>query len=224
MRKASIYPYNLLKEEIFPLFGPEISELPVYIDISIDNEYVERICSSQTQKEFNDYMISEMQKHNCHTAVSGYLEDRTTLLKKYPQMVSENRVYHLGVDVTGPLGTDIYAPINGEVVESYYEEGEGNYGGMIVLKHDINKCVFYSLYGHLNRTILPAVGTKINKGEKFAKIGDFHENGNWFHHVHLQVFTELGYSNGWINKGYCSGKDLVHIDKFVPNPVFLLRL
>ena len=218
-----MYPYNLLNEEIYPLFGKNIGELPVYINLSVDNENVENICSTKTQKEFNDYMISEMKKNNRHTAVSGYLEDRTSLLRKYPQMVKENRVYHLGVDVTGPLGTDIYAPISGEVAQSYYEEGDGNYGGLIVLKHEINDCIFYSLYGHLNRNILPKVGDKINKGDKFAKIGDFHENGNWFHHVHLQVFTEDGYNNGWVSKGYCSGKDFVKIDKFCPNPNFLLR-
>ena len=138
-------------------------------------------------------------------------------------MVAENRIYHLGVDVTGPLGTDVYAPLPGEVVQSYYEEGDGNYGALIVLKHNINDCTFYSLYGHLNRSILPKVGTKVNKGEKFAKIGDFNENGNWFHHVHLQVFTEKGYNDGWVSKGYCSGKDLPRISKLCPNPIFLLR-
>lgn len=218
-----IYPYNLLQENVYPLFGRDNSELPLYIDLSISNSTVDDICAQHTQKEFNDYIQAELHKHNKRRAVSGYLENRTSLLRKYHQMVSENRVYHLGVDVTGSPGSEIYAPLSGEVIESFYEEGDGNYGGLAVMKHEVNGCAFYSLYGHLNVKSLPKVGSVIEKGEMIGKIGDFKENGNWFHHVHLQVFTEKGYKEGWINKGYCSGNDLVNIDQFCPNPVFLLR-
>lgn len=218
-----IYPYNLLQENVYPLFGRDNSELPLYVDLSISNSTVDDICAQHTQKEFNDYIQAELHKHNKRRAVSGYLENRTSLLRKYHQMVSENRVYHLGVDVTGSPGSEIYAPLSGEVIESFYEEGDGNYGGLAVMKHEVNSCAFYSLYGHLNVKSLPKVGSVIEKGEMIGKIGDFKENGNWFHHVHLQVFTEKGYKEGWINKGYCSGNDLVNIDQFCPNPVFLLR-
>lgn len=218
-----IYPFNILREDIFPIFGNQFNELPAYINLSIDNDSVDNICKNQTQREFNDYMISEMNKVGKRTALSGYLEDRTSLLRKYPQMVNENRVYHLGVDISAPLGTNIYAPLTGEVVEAYYEEGDGNYGGLIVLRHNIENCIFYSLYGHLNKTVLPSVGTIINKGDIFARLGDFEENGNWFHHTHLQVLTEKGYNEGWISKGYCSPKDFTTIDRYCPNPIFLLR-
>ena len=164
-----------------------------------------------------------MNENNTTTAVSGYLEDRTPVLKKYPQMVKEKRIYHLGVDVSAPLGTELYAPLNGEVVMAEYEEGDGNYGGMIVLKHNVNGVVFYSLYGHLNRSILPALGTEFKRGEKFAKLGDFNENGNWFYHTHLQVLTEDGYTNGWAHKGYCSLNDIITIDRYCPNPIFMLK-
>lgn len=219
----TIYPFNLLSEEIFPLFGGKINGFPLFIDLSKDNNNVDEICNHQTQKEFNDYVFGEMSKNETNIAVSGYLEDRTTLLKKYPQMVEEKRIYHLGVDVMAPLGTDLYAPIDGEVVLSEYEDGDGNYGGMVILKHNINGIIFYSLYGHLNRNALPTIGKLIKKGDKFAKIGDFDENGNWFYHTHLQVFTENGYKNGWIHKGYCSPENIATIDKYCPNPIFLLK-
>ncbi len=219
-----IYPFNLLEENIFPIFNNTAAGLPLYIDLSKNNENVDKICNSKTQVEFNDYMFIELKRKNKKWAVSGYLEDRTTLLKKYPQMVNENRVYHLGLDITVPLGSELFAPLDAKVVVSEYEEGDGNYGGMVVLEHNVGGLIFYSLYGHLNKTELPSINKIIKKGEKFAKIGDFNENGNWFHHTHLQVLTEKGFKEGWIHKGYCSGKDLANIDEYCPNPIFLLKV
>ncbi|HSQ98268.1 MAG TPA: peptidoglycan DD-metalloendopeptidase family protein [Rickettsiales bacterium] len=218
-----IYPFNLLEENIFPILNNQVNGLPVYIDLSKENNNVDKICNSQTQKEFNNYMFNELKQSRKSWAVSGYLEDRTTLLKKYPQMVTENRVYHLGVDITAPVSSSLFSPLDSKVVLSEYEEGDGNYGGMIVLRHSVGGLIFYTLYGHLNRSELPKVGQIIKKGEKFAKIGDFFENGNWFYHIHLQVLTEKGYTDGWIHKGYCSGKDLINIDKYCPNPIFMLK-
>ena len=73
-----MYPFNLLKEEIYPLFGPDVGELPVYIDLSVDNENVEKI-SDQSQQVFNTFMLEEMRKNNKHPAVSSYLEDRPSM-------------------------------------------------------------------------------------------------------------------------------------------------
>ncbi|MDD2839553.1 MAG: peptidoglycan DD-metalloendopeptidase family protein [Rickettsiales bacterium] len=219
-----IYPFNLLEEKLSSIFGNKTIGLPLYVDLSKKNKNVDEICNYKTQIEFNKYMLDELKKNNKAWAVSGYLEDRTTLLKKYPQMVSENRVYHLGLDITVPLGSELFAPVNGKVVISEYEKGDGNYGGMVVLEHNIGGLAFYSLYGHRNKNELPIVGNIIKKGEKFDKIGDFNENGNWFHHTHLQVLTEEGYKNGWVHKGYCSDKDLANIDKYCPNPIFLLKI
>lgn len=221
--KNLIYPFNLLNEEIYPIFGNKITGLPTFIDLSKNNKNVDEICNNYTQKEFNDYMISEMNNHGTKWAVSGYLEDRTTLLKKYPQMVNENRVFHLGLDITAPLNTEIFSILDAEVVISEYESGDGNYGGMLVLKHNINDYIFYTLYGHLNVKYLPNIGTNIKKGDIIGKLGDFNENGNWFYHTHLQVLTEIGYKNGWVHKGYCSDKDLPYIGNLCPNPIFLLK-
>ncbi len=43
---------------------------------------------------------------------AGYLERRDSLLRDCPQMVEENRFYHLGLDVIAPLGTQLHAPLD----------------------------------------------------------------------------------------------------------------
>jgi hypothetical protein len=111
------------------------------------------------------------------------------------------------------------------VADSGFEAGEGNYGGYVLLQHDIDGCeAFYSFYGHLCRDRLPAAGTTLDSGEAFAAIGDFHENGNWFYHTHLQVITELGIRRGYASKGYCSESDLAEINRLCPSPVPLFRV
>lgn len=219
-----IYPFNLLGEEIYPLLGGEITKLPIYVNMSSENSELMEISRNETQREFDAYVFGKIKEAGAEFALSNYLENRSAMLCEYPQMVAEKRYYHLGLDVSAPLGTKLYAPLDGIVTISEYEEGEGNYGGMVVLEHDVGGLIFYSLYGHLNLNSLPNVGDRIKKGDNFAAIGDFEENGNWFRHTHLQVLTEAGYRDGWTNKGYCSEKDIPTIGEYCPSPTFLFRL
>jgi hypothetical protein len=159
--------------------------------------------------------------------LSPYLEHRGTLLGDCPQMVTEGRFIHLGLDVIVPLGTPLHAPLDAEVAESGYEGGEGNYGGFVLLKHGAAVTPsfepFYSFYGHLRRDRLPPAGEGFAAGDAFAQIGDFHENGNWFHHTHLQVITARGLACGYLSKGYCSAADLSEINDLCPSPIPLFK-
>jgi murein DD-endopeptidase MepM/ murein hydrolase activator NlpD len=133
---------------------------------------------------------AEMAKGGHRWGVAPYLERRDTLLGDCPQMVAEQRFLHLGLDVIVPLGTPLHTPLDAVVETTGYEAGEGNYGGFVLLKHANPQFeTFYSLYGHLCKTELPVEGKTFAAGDPFAAIGDFHENGNWFYHTHIQVIT-----------------------------------
>lgn len=83
---------------------------------------------------------------------------------------------------------------------------------------------FYSFYGHLHRDTLPQPGDRFDAGAPFAQIGDFHENGNWFYHTHLQILTQKAFDSGYISKGYCAATDLAVMDSLCPSPLSLFRL
>jgi murein DD-endopeptidase MepM/ murein hydrolase activator NlpD len=137
-------------------------------------------------------------------------------------MVKEQRFFHLGLDVIVPLGTSLHVPLDAIVKETGYEAGEGNYGGFVLLIHQNDWFeTFYSFYGHLCKDALPETGQHFAAGDTFARIGDFHENGNWFYHTHIQVITEKGLEQGYISKGYCSKDDLAVIDALCPSPLSL---
>jgi len=208
------YPCSILNEHIYPLFDNQVTGLPHYINL-VETDPL-------STDDAIKWRFSEIKKAGKQWGYSGYLENRSRQLKS-KALFDGGRFFHLGIDLHAPLGTKLYTPIEGRVVVSEYEEGVGNYGGMVVLKHNINGLVFYSLYGHLSVNSLPKFDTILRKGEIFASIGDTNENGNWAYHTHMQILTEEGYNNGWVHKGYCTAADVTNMYKLCPNPFFLLR-
>jgi len=176
------------------------------------------------QRAFQN-LLNEWMKDHYTFGLASYLENRETVLSRYPQMKEEERFFHLGLDIIVPLGTPLCAPLDARVAFSGYEAGDGNYGAHILLIHESPYFEpFYSLYGHLSREKLPAVGRQFAAGEVFAFIGDFHENGNWFYHTHLQIITQKGLDKGYLSKGYCAAKDLAEMDSLCPSPLPLFKI
>jgi murein DD-endopeptidase MepM/ murein hydrolase activator NlpD len=218
------YPYLAYDPgvNIQPLFQG-LSGAPFVVDMSVGSPVFDEV-DLLDQQAFQAWLDTAM-KDRYTWGVASYLENREAILSQFPQMRQEQRYFHLGLDIIVPLGTPLYAPLDGVVQESGYEQGEGNYGGNVLLRHDSPFFdTFYSLYGHLNRDKLPAPGKRFAPGEPFAWIGDFNENGNWFFHTHLQVITQKGYDAGWVSKGYCSAGDLGMVDGLCPNPLALFRV
>lgn len=213
------YPYLFYNDKIkhMPVFK-DLKGTPFVVDLSSKSELLDGI-DVRDQARFQKILEEKMQD-TYHWGVSSYLENREILLADCPQMVAEQRFFHLGLDVIVDLGTPLHAPLDAIVKETGYEAGEGNYGGYVLLMHQSNHFdTFYSFYGHLCRDRLPASGQEIAAGKAFAEIGDFHENGNWFYHTHIQVITAKGLEQGYMLKGYCSKDDLATIDELCPSPL-----
>jgi hypothetical protein len=218
------YPFLLYSKKIKhkPVF-PGLNGDPFILDLSIKSPMLQGV-NVRDQRAFQRVLDQKMGSEY-HWGLSAYLERRDTLLGDCPQMVSEKRFIHLGLDVIVGLGTRLYAPLDAIVEESGYESGEGNYGSYVLLKHESSYFeTFYSFYGHLSRDQLPAAGETFPAGAPFARIGDFHENGNWFFHTHIQIITQKGLERGYISKGYCSEKDLMEINDLCPSPIPLFKV
>lgn len=215
----------------FLLYSLNIRHLPVFTDLKGDPFVGDLSPESpllqdidvRDQKRFQA-LLDEKMADRYHWGFCPYLERRDLLLKDCPQMVSEQRFIHLGLDVIVGLGTPLHAPLDAVVAESGYESGEGNYGGYVLLEHQNPVFeTFYSFYGHLCKSRLPARGRILKAGDRFAEIGDFHENGNWFYHTHIQVITRKGIEQGYLSKGYCAEKDLGRIHTLCPSPIPLFK-
>jgi len=218
------YPFLLYSRRVEhrPVF-PGLKGDPFIADLSVSSPLLKGI-HVRDQKGLQRILDEKMgSKHRW--GVSPYLEQRDILLSDCPQMVAEKRFIHLGLDVIVAMGTPLHAPLDAVVAESGYESGEGNYGGYVLLKHaKPSFAAFYTFYGHLCKDRLPAAGQTFPAGAAFAEIGDFHENGNWFYHTHIQVITQKGLDMGYVSKGYCAEKDLVAMNDLCPSPIPIFKI
>ena len=217
------YPFLLYSKKVKhrPVF-PGLKGDPFIADLSNNSPLLQGM-DVRNQKDFQR-VLEEKMGSEYRWGVSPYLERRDTLLGDCPQMVADQRFIHLGLDVIVGLGTPLHAPLDATVAESSYESREGNYGRYVLLKHENPYFeTFYSFYGHLCKDRLPAAGNAFPAGAAFAEIGDFHENGNWFYHTHIQTITQKGLDRGYVSKGYSAQADLVEINDLCPSPIPLFK-
>src|SRR3989344_5729865 len=146
----TMYPFPLLTESvaIAPLFGDALRGAPYIFDFTSANPQTMSYDPSAFQP-FQDAVYGELEESGSQWGIGRYLEERGNVLRHYPQMITEGRIYHMGLDVTSLPGTPLFAPIDGEVFKIGKEQGIGNYGGFVVLKHHIGEDIFSSLSGLL---------------------------------------------------------------------------
>lgn len=96
------------------------------------------------------------------------------------------RTRHMAVDIFAPAGAPVYAPLDGVVERRENRNQLGDYGGLLVLRHE---GPFWTLHGHLDPESL--VEGEVRAGDVIARLGTAEVNGGWEPHLHLQLFTDL---------------------------------
>ncbi len=216
------YPLNLHGIDVYPLFGDFLKGKPHIFDFSSNNPKTLEYSASNFE-QFNSIIFDELKKSSHKWGIGKYLEERKNLLRDYPNIIEEKRYYHLGLDIIVPFDTPIFSPLDAEVYKTGKETKVGNYGGYVILKHEINEVVFYSLYGHLKTSHLVSSGENVKAGQEFARIGQESDSGGWFCHVHLQILTQDAIDDGYADWGYISPELLPQVEKYFPSPDFLFK-
>jgi murein DD-endopeptidase MepM/ murein hydrolase activator NlpD len=122
--------------------------------------------------------------------------------------------YHTGADaeytdMQGKL-VEVKAIAVGTVVLSRRVSG---YGGVVVIKHDINSQQILTLYGHLDPSSLVAINTQVTAGQMIGKLGEGYTAATDYERKHLHlamlkgktvdlrgyVSTEKELQSGWYN-------------------------
>ena len=174
---------------------------------------------------------------DCTYAVGGYLEKRfiyttdlftssaaTALIPQTEDtyIYSGVRNVHIGVDVMCPADTSVYSFTDGVIESAGYNTAAGDYGGVVIVKYDINGRDVWVLYGHLNRLDAEAwkVGDSVKHGQIIARIGSKKDNGGWEPHLHLQVQVTKPRERDM--PGVVSERDLERATEEFPCPMKLL--
>ena len=92
-----------------------------------------------------------------------------------------------------PAGTPVLAPLPARIHSLADNANFGDYGPTVVLEHNLEGVVFYTLYGHLARREWAQLrpGQPLAQGEMFATVGPWPENGDWPPHLHFQLITDM---------------------------------
>ena len=185
---------TFLLSDLFPTVNKNETH---HIDMSVSSNWIGH------QQDFNNldllqFKIDQLQKEVPTKIIAGgYLEPRalytSTAYDTIGNKGRESRSVHLGIDYWLPEYTSVHALFDGEVVIAVNDEGDKEYGGLVVLKHQTEDFTFYTLYGHntIESATKHKLGDLILKGEKIAELGNYPENGNWAPHLHFQVMLSL---------------------------------
>ena len=105
------------------------------------------------------------------------------------ELFAGERFLHVGIDIGGPVGTPCMAFMDGEISQFGYNPAAGDYGNVVITRHEIGGVLVWALYGHLDAASIEGkwVGQKVNAGEVIAWFGAFDENGGWDPHLHFQL-------------------------------------
>lgn len=145
-------------------------------------------------ERFANWINRTLREHGARYGIGGYGEHRTLYARsKHFDQAEEPRRLHLGIDIWGPAGTKVMAPLDGFVHSFAFNNNDSDYGATLILTHNLDGQAFHTLYGHLSLNSIKGriEGEKIEKGEVIAEFGMRFENGNWPPHLHFQLITDM---------------------------------
>lgn len=204
-------------------FDPD-SEPCVLFDFSAGNPAALTLDTGDIQA-FKAFVNSSLAAAGSRIGLGGYCEPRVIYRHSPLFEGAAVRDVHLGLDLWTAAGTPVLAPYAATVFSLANNAGVGNYGPTIILRHELEGCRFFTLYGHLSAECLAgnSVGQSLAAGQAFAEIGDAPVNGNWPPHLHFQIMQELTGNSGDF-PGVCAAAELPKYRELCPDPNLALKL
>lgn len=196
------------------------------LDLSVFNENLKNY-KLENASDYELFIQSQLDEKQAKVAYGGYLEKRN-LYKRSAVFNSENtdeRDIHIGLDLWINKQASIHAVLDGVIHSFQNNTALGDYGPTIILEHEYNNVLFYSLYGHLSEESLQEkeIGQKVMKGEQIATLGLPPINGDYAPHLHFQIIMNMEGKTGDY-PGVCSENNLNFYKNNCPNPNELLNI
>lgn len=216
-----------------------VKDIITQLDLTKNNTSLTEFIFNDTEA-FTAYIQQDLIKTNSRYLIGGYNERRE--MYKRSALFSfekahlrtadipfdnnyEPRRLHLGIDIWGPAGTKVYAPLGGMVHSFANNNNYGDYGATIILQHQIDMVPFHTLYGHLSVKDIATLreGQVITRGQPFAHFGAPAENGNWPPHLHFQIIEDMEFKEGDY-PGVCKVSEAAKYLHNCPNPDLILNM
>lgn len=222
---------RVLKKAIskhFREFTPVVSYFDpskyISVDLSIKSQLLKTVDVSDPVK-MDEFVKNLLLKNDKEVAFGGYLEKRNLYDRSDYFNGDSKRDIHLGIDLWCPTRTNVLAPLNGKIHSFANNLNFGDYGPTIILEHELDTIVFYTLYGHLSTDSLTDLKNRkqVKKGETIAQLGNHEENGSYAPHLHFQIIEDMGSFKGDY-PGVSDEENLEFYKKNNPDPNLILGL
>ncbi len=214
--------------EIHPLIEPTISKDEyIAIDLSIYNTELKKINISSSN-DLEEFIWNYLKLKNAKVTYGGYLEKRGIYQRSnyFNQKKTETeRNIHLGLDLWIESETPIFAPLEGRIHSFKNNTNYGDYGPTIILEHNVDGTIFYTLYGHLSLDSIEnlKIGVQVQQGEQIATLGTAEVNGDYPPHLHFQIIKDIENYKGDY-PGVANQQNLDFFKENCPDPTLLLKL
>jgi 4-aminobutyrate aminotransferase-like enzyme/Ser/Thr protein kinase RdoA (MazF antagonist) len=167
-----------------------------HLDLSIGSTFLGNYSNFIESEEYSNEIITLLQQEDI-VLIGGYGEARpiytTDAYKVVKNVGYEHRTIHMGIDVWTSAGSPVFAIEDAIIYSIYNNEGNKDYGPTVILQHEIDDLIFFTLYGHLDKVTLSLhkVGDSVSKGTIIGYLGIQEENGNWAPHLHFQIILDM---------------------------------
>lgn len=207
-----VVPFNAEKDKLLQLDFTDANK----------NLTAEILANTDDFAKYIDEQLGTKYKYG----IGGYGEHRTIYSRSSKfDGVEEPRRLHLGIDIWGPVGTPVFAPLGGYVHSFSFNDFFGDYGATIILQHQLDSISFNTLYGHLSLRDIESIqeGQYISRGVEFAHFGPAKENGYWPAHLHFQIVSEMHEKKGDYH-GVCKYSEREKYLQNCPDPDIILQM
>jgi murein DD-endopeptidase MepM/ murein hydrolase activator NlpD len=196
------------------------------LDLSTSNLGLNQLKITDSS-QFEAYVELLLEKNKAKVAHGGYNEIRNLYKRStvFNDLNTEERNIHIGLDLWIKAGTPVLAALDGKVHSFQYNNNLGDYGPTIILEHQLENHVFYTLYGHLSLESIASIktGDLFTKGQQLATLGDNSVNGDYAPHLHFQIIKNIEDDFGDY-PGVCSKNKLAYYLENCPDPNLLLKI
>lgn len=194
------------------------------MDFSLTNTSITEELISDTGN-LSRFINARLNDAKATYGIGGYQEQRALYKRSKLFHGEEERSLHLGIDIWGSEGTEVFAPLGGMVHSFAFNNNFGDYGATIILQHSLDNELFYTLYGHLAAADLTEMrrGKYLHAGELVGHFGPPEENGNWPPHLHFQIIHDIGFYEGDY-PGVCEPSAAERYVLNSPDPMLMLNL
>ena len=205
----------------YPLGSTQVAQL----DFTAANPRLTQPERLRDTRAFDAVVAAMLADQHATAGIGGYLENRIIYRRStHFDAAAEPRSLHLGVDVWVPAGTPVAAPLAATVHSLADNDNFGDYGPTIILQHELEGTIFFSLYGHLTRTDLLGLqaGQALAAGQVFAHVGPHPENGDWPPHLHFQLIADMQGRRGDF-PGVAAPSERTYWAALCPDPMLIFQ-